>query len=46
MGVNFEYSDGQTPIEEEEREGLKIKTISTKDEFVSVSFPKNRPFKN
>ncbi len=33
MGLNFEYSDGQTPIEEEEREGLKIKTISTKDEL-------------
>jgi len=36
MGLNLEYTDGQTPIDEEEREGLLIKTITTKgdlDEF-------------
>src|SRR5690554_6544928 len=33
MGLNLEYIDGQTPIDEEEKEGLRIKTISTKDEL-------------
>ncbi|MCB0761103.1 MAG: mobile mystery protein B [Flavobacteriales bacterium] len=36
MGLKLEYIEGQTPIEEDEKEGLKIKTISTKrdlDEF-------------
>lgn len=29
MGLELEYTEGQTPIDEEEKEGLKIKTIST-----------------
>jgi Fic-DOC domain mobile mystery protein B len=40
MGLRLEYIDGQTPIEEEEKEGLLIKTISTRgelDEFEQVN---------
>lgn len=33
MGLELEYIEGQTPIDEEEKEGLKIKTISTRDEL-------------
>lgn len=33
MGLNFDYSLGQTPLDEEESEGLKIPTISTKGEL-------------
>jgi Fic-DOC domain mobile mystery protein B len=33
MGLDLEYFDGQTPIDEEEKEGLKIKTISTRGEL-------------
>ncbi len=36
MGLNFDYSNGQTPLDEEESEGLKIPSITTKgnlDEF-------------
>lgn len=33
MGLNIEYIDGQTPIDEEEKEGLLIETISTKGEL-------------
>jgi Fic-DOC domain mobile mystery protein B len=29
MGLDLDYADGQTPIDEDEREGLLIKTIST-----------------
>ncbi len=33
MGLNLEYIEGQTPIDEEEKEGLLIKTISTRGEL-------------
>jgi Fic-DOC domain mobile mystery protein B len=33
MGLNLDYTLGQTPLDEEECEGLKIKTISTKGEL-------------
>lgn len=33
MGLNLEYIKGQTPIDEEEKEGLLIKTISTRGEL-------------
>lgn len=33
MGLGLEYQEGQTPIDEEEKEGLRIKTISTKSEL-------------
>lgn len=33
MGLDLEYIDGQTPIDEEEKEGLLIQTISTKAEL-------------
>jgi len=40
MGLNLDYIDGQTPIDEEEKEGLLIETISTKgglDEFEQLN---------
>jgi Fic-DOC domain mobile mystery protein B len=33
MGLNFDYILGQTPLDEEECEGLKISTITTKGEL-------------
>jgi Fic-DOC domain mobile mystery protein B len=33
MGLNIEYIKGQTPIDEDEKEGLLIKTISTRGEL-------------
>lgn len=33
MGLNLEYIDDQTPIDEDEKEGLLIETISTKGEL-------------
>jgi Fic-DOC domain mobile mystery protein B len=33
MGLNLSYEYGQTPLEEEEMEGLKITSISTKSEL-------------
>lgn len=33
MGLNLDYSHGQTPIDENESEGLKIPSISTKGEL-------------
>lgn len=33
MGLNLEYIEGQTPIDEDEKEGLLIKTISTRGEL-------------
>jgi Fic-DOC domain mobile mystery protein B len=33
MGLEIEYTDGQTPLEEEEKEGLRIQTISTRGEL-------------
>ena len=33
MGLDLEYIKGQTPIDEEEKEELKIKTISTRREL-------------
>lgn len=33
MGLSLEYIEGQTPIDEEEKEGLLIKTISTRGEL-------------
>ena len=33
MGLNFEYIDGQTAINEDEKEGLKIKSITTQNEL-------------
>jgi Fic-DOC domain mobile mystery protein B len=33
MGLNLEYTDGQTPLEEEEKEGLLIPTIATRAEL-------------
>jgi len=33
MGLDFQYLPGQTPLSEEEKEGLLIKTISTRGEL-------------
>ncbi len=33
MGLNLEHLNGQTPIDEEEKEGLLISTISTRGEL-------------
>ncbi len=33
MGLNLDYSFGQTPLDEDESEGLKIPSISTKGEL-------------
>lgn len=33
MGLNLDYSPGQTPLDEEECEGLKLPSISTKGEL-------------
>ncbi|MEP7257880.1 MAG: mobile mystery protein B [Flavitalea sp.] len=33
MGLVLDYTDGQTPLEENEKEGLLIKTISTRSEL-------------
>ena len=33
MGLDFDYSEGQTPLDEEEKEGLLIQTITTRGEL-------------
>jgi fido (protein-threonine AMPylation protein) len=33
MGLELEYIEGQTPIDDDEKEGLRIKTISTRGEL-------------
>lgn len=33
MGLNLQYTNGQTPLNEEEKEGLKIKSITSHEEL-------------
>lgn len=33
MGLDFDYIDGQTPLDEDEKEGLLIPTIATRGEL-------------
>ena len=33
MGLEFNYIDGQTPLSEEEKEGIKVKAITTRTEL-------------
>ncbi|MCF6307426.1 MAG: mobile mystery protein B [Flavobacteriaceae bacterium] len=33
MGLDLHYKDGQTPLDEDEKEGLKIKSITTQEEL-------------
>ncbi|MHA8061503.1 hypothetical protein PQG22_09525 [Aquirufa beregesia] len=33
MGLGIEYNEGQTPLEEEEKEGLLIPSIATRGEL-------------
>lgn len=43
MGLNLDYRDGQTSLDEEEKEGLKIKSITTQqelDEFEQLNIEK------
>ena len=43
MGLDLDYSDGQTPIDEDEKEGLRIKAITTRgelDEFEQLGVKK------
>jgi len=43
MGISFSYEDGQTPLDEEEKEGLLISTITTRgelDEFEQLNIQK------
>lgn len=43
MGLDLKYADGQTPLEEEEKEGLKIRTITSQkelDEFEQLNIEK------
>jgi Fic-DOC domain mobile mystery protein B len=43
MGLKIEYDEGQTPLDEDEKEGLKIKSITTKgelDEFEQLNIEK------
>ena len=43
MGLDLNYTDGQTPLDEDEKEGLKIKSITTQkelDEFEQLNIEK------
>lgn len=43
MGLDLDYTDGQTPLDEDEKEGLLIKTIATRgdlDEFEQLNIEK------
>jgi len=43
MGLKLQYKDGQTPLDEEEKEGIKIKSITTQgelDEFEQLNIEK------
>ncbi len=43
MGLDLNYSEGQTPLDEDEKEGLLIPTISTRgelDEFEQLGVEK------
>ena len=43
MGIDFNYTEGQTPLDEEEKEGLLISTITTHgelDEFEQLNIQK------
>jgi len=43
MGLNLKYIEGQTPLDEDEKEGLRIKTISTQgdlNEFEQLNIEK------
>ena len=43
MGLKIEYIEGQSPLDEDEKEGLLVKTISIRgelDEFVANTYNK------
>jgi hypothetical protein len=33
MGIEIEYIEGQTPLDEDEKEGLLIKSVTTRGEL-------------
>jgi hypothetical protein len=33
MGLELEYINGQTPLDEDEKEGLKIPTVTTRNDL-------------
>lgn len=37
MGINIDFDDGQTPLDEDEKEGLKIPGITTRGSFALFS---------
>lgn len=37
MGLEFEYIEGQSPLDEDEKEGLIVKTISTRGELDEIA---------
>ena len=43
MGLDFQYKEGQTPLDEDEKEGLKINSLTTQgelDEFEQLNIEK------
>ena len=43
MGLELQYTDGQTPLDEDEKEDIKIKSITTQgelDEFEQLNIEK------
>ena len=43
MGLDLKYANGQTPLDEDEKEGIKIKSITTQkelDEFEQLNIEK------
>ena len=43
MGLDIDYSEGQTPLDEDEKEGLLIPTVTTRgelDEFEQLGVEK------
>jgi len=43
MGLNLKYTEGQTPLDEDEKEGLRIKSMTTQkelDEFEQLNIEK------
>lgn len=41
MGLDLDYKDGQTPLDEDEKDGLLIKTITTRDELDEFEFARS-----
>ena len=44
MGLKIEYIDGQTPLIKEEKDGLKISSITKLDEFEQLNIEMNKEY--